>query len=76
MKSSWAWRENYRVWDANRKVFLYPENWIEPEPRPASRVPIELAEVAKVARAQRASVAVNANRETVAALLRRFAFVL
>ena len=25
--------ENYRVWEANRKVFLYPENWIEPELR-------------------------------------------
>src|SRR3954451_20384796 len=23
----------YRVWEANRKVFLYPENWIEPELR-------------------------------------------
>jgi len=21
------------VWEANRKVFLYPENWVEPEPR-------------------------------------------
>jgi hypothetical protein len=28
------WRKNYRVWEANRKVFLYPENWIEPELRP------------------------------------------
>ena len=27
------WMENYRVWEANRKVFLYPENWIEPELR-------------------------------------------
>lgn len=27
----WKWRENYRVWEANRKIFLYPENWIEPE---------------------------------------------
>jgi len=27
------WRKNYRVWEANRKVFLYPENWIEPELR-------------------------------------------
>ena len=26
----WAWRKNYRVWEANRKVFLYPENYIEP----------------------------------------------
>lgn len=23
----------YRVWEANRKIFLYPENWIEPELR-------------------------------------------
>ena len=27
----WAWMKNYRVWEANRKVFVYPENWIEPE---------------------------------------------
>jgi hypothetical protein len=27
----WRWRKNYRVWEANRKVFLYPENWIRPE---------------------------------------------
>jgi hypothetical protein len=29
----WTWMKNYRVWEANRKVFLYPENWIEPELR-------------------------------------------
>ena len=29
----WKWRKYYRVWEANRKVFLYPENWIEPELR-------------------------------------------
>ncbi|MEM9164871.1 MAG: neuraminidase-like domain-containing protein, partial [Cyanobacteria bacterium P01_F01_bin.4] len=29
----WAWMKNYRVWEANRKVFLYPENWIQPELR-------------------------------------------
>jgi hypothetical protein len=26
----WKWMQNYRVWEANRKVFLYPENWVEP----------------------------------------------
>ncbi len=31
--NEWAWMKNYRVWEANRKVFLYPENWIEPELR-------------------------------------------
>lgn len=29
----WAWMSRYRVWEANRKVFLYPENWLEPELR-------------------------------------------
>ena len=29
----WKWMQNYRIWEANRKVFLYPENWIEPELR-------------------------------------------
>jgi hypothetical protein len=26
----WSWMEKYRVWEANRKVFLYPENWLIP----------------------------------------------
>jgi Tc toxin complex TcA C-terminal TcB-binding domain/Neuraminidase-like domain/Concanavalin A-like lectin/glucanases superfamily/Salmonella virulence plasmid 28.1kDa A protein len=29
----WEWMMNYRVWEANRKVFLYPENYIEPNLR-------------------------------------------
>ena len=28
-----AWRKWYSIWEANRKIFLYPENWIEPELR-------------------------------------------
>lgn len=28
-----SWMKNYRVWEANRKIWLYPENWIEPELR-------------------------------------------
>jgi len=28
-----TWMRSYRVWEANRKIFLYPENWIEPELR-------------------------------------------
>lgn len=27
----WEWMKRYRVWEANRKVFLFPENWLEPE---------------------------------------------
>ncbi|MFK0731932.1 MAG: neuraminidase-like domain-containing protein [Gloeotrichia echinulata HAB0833] len=29
----WDWIMNYRVWEANRKVFLYPENYIDPSLR-------------------------------------------
>ncbi|WP_028978199.1 neuraminidase-like domain-containing protein [Sporocytophaga myxococcoides] len=29
----WEWMRRYRIWEANRKVFLYPENWLEPELR-------------------------------------------
>lgn len=32
-KQHWSWMKNYRVWEANRKVLLYAENWIEPELR-------------------------------------------
>jgi hypothetical protein len=32
-KKHWEWMKNFRVWEANRKVLLYPENWIEPELR-------------------------------------------
>ncbi|MDE1674626.1 neuraminidase-like domain-containing protein [Nocardia gipuzkoensis] len=27
----WDWMKRYRVWEANRKIFLFPENWLEPE---------------------------------------------
>ena len=30
---SWEWRRAYRVWEANRKVFLWPENYLEPSLR-------------------------------------------
>jgi len=29
----WEWMKRYRLWEANFKVFLYPENFIEPELR-------------------------------------------
>jgi SpoVK/Ycf46/Vps4 family AAA+-type ATPase len=31
--AKWEWSRRYRVWEANRKEFLYPENWLEPELR-------------------------------------------
>lgn len=28
--NEWEWRQSYRVWEANRRVFLFPENYLEP----------------------------------------------
>jgi SpoVK/Ycf46/Vps4 family AAA+-type ATPase len=42
----WRWRKNYRIWDANRRIFLYPENWIEPELRLPARFRVPLSELA------------------------------
>lgn len=32
-RTLWERMRRYRLWDANRKVFLYPENYLEPELR-------------------------------------------
>jgi len=29
----WSWMKRYRVWQANREIFLFPENWMQPELR-------------------------------------------
>jgi len=29
----WSWLSDYRLWEVNRKIFLYPENYLEPELR-------------------------------------------
>ena len=26
--NQWEWMKRYRIWEANREVFLYPENWL------------------------------------------------
>jgi peptidoglycan hydrolase-like protein with peptidoglycan-binding domain len=31
--AQWKWMKNFRVWEAGRKIWLYPENWIEPDLR-------------------------------------------
>ncbi|KWC42429.1 hypothetical protein WL51_03575 [Burkholderia ubonensis] len=27
----WEWMKRYRVWEVNRKMFIWPENWLDPE---------------------------------------------
>lgn len=30
-RDEWEWRKNFRVWQANRKVFLWTENYLDPD---------------------------------------------
>ncbi|KAF5578163.1 toxin subunit [Fusarium subglutinans] len=32
-RSKWSWMQHYTLWEAHRKLFLYPENWLEPSLR-------------------------------------------
>ncbi len=33
MGELWDWLKRSRVWEAVRKIFLYAENWLQPEAR-------------------------------------------
>jgi len=74
-KAEWEWRKNYRVWDANRKIFLYPENWIEPELRLSTRFRAALNDVVAFicakcgAKTKRKPVGKPAHRKSVRVLL-------
>lgn len=37
----WSWMTAYRVWEANRKIFLYPENYVEPALRTNQTTPFK-----------------------------------
>ncbi|KAM0814368.1 hypothetical protein AB5N19_00158 [Seiridium cardinale] len=32
-RKKWQWMQKFTLWQANRRVFLFPENWIEPSLR-------------------------------------------
>jgi hypothetical protein len=33
MREVWEWLKRFRVWEAGRRIFLYAENWLQPERR-------------------------------------------
>jgi hypothetical protein len=39
--AEWDWRKHYRVWEANRKIFLWPENYLFPDLRDNKTPPFE-----------------------------------
>jgi SpoVK/Ycf46/Vps4 family AAA+-type ATPase len=73
-EGEWEWLKNYRVWDANRKIFVYPENWTEPELRLPTRFRASLDEAAVFicakcgAKAKRKRIRKSAHRKSVRVL--------
>jgi hypothetical protein len=73
-EGEWEWLKNYRVWDANRKIFVYPENWTEPELRLPARFRASLDEAVAFicakcgAKAKRKRVHKSAHRKSVRVL--------
>jgi hypothetical protein len=39
MSKLWDWLRKYRLWQANRKVIVYPENYLEPDPPDETKKP-------------------------------------
>ncbi len=38
----WRWMKSYRVWEANRQVFVHPDDWMEPALCPQCSRPPEI----------------------------------
>jgi len=51
-EAGWEWRKKYRVWEANRKVFVYPENWVEPDLVLPAACRVSLREIVAAVRTQ------------------------
>jgi hypothetical protein len=49
---TWQWSKRYRVWDAARKVFVFPENWLEPDQVLSAASLVALRRVAAAVRAR------------------------
>ena len=65
----WSWRRRYRVWEASRKAFLYPENWVAPERRPSPRLQVDVRRIAAAARARPTSVLLRSAPSSTAIVL-------
>ncbi|KAF1844454.1 uncharacterized protein K460DRAFT_397544 [Cucurbitaria berberidis CBS 394.84] len=65
-KEIWAWMSRYALWQANRKVFLYPENWADPTLRDDKTEPFQQLE----ARVLQTSL----NEETIGQILRDYIY--
>ncbi|KAK3338689.1 hypothetical protein B0T25DRAFT_599373 [Lasiosphaeria hispida] len=62
----WSWMSKYSLWQANRKVFLYPENWADPSLRDDKTQAFEELESKMLQ--------MNLNKEVIGQLLREYVY--
>jgi hypothetical protein len=62
----WEWMKKFTVWQANRKVFLFPENWAEPSLRDDKSQQFEAIEAAMLQ--------TNLTKEKINALVRQYVY--
>ncbi|UKZ71157.1 uncharacterized protein TrAtP1_012119 [Trichoderma atroviride] len=67
-QSLWAWMCKFTLWQANRKVFLYPENWVDPSLRDDKTHAFEELE-SKMLEA-------SLDRDTISQLLREYVYAI
>jgi hypothetical protein len=67
-QSLWAWMCKFTLWQANRKVFLYPENWVDPSLRDDKTQAFEELE-SKMLQA-------SLDRDTISQLLREYVYAI
>ncbi|UKZ54354.1 hypothetical protein TrVGV298_008162 [Trichoderma virens] len=67
-QSLWAWMCKFTLWQANRKVFLYPENWVDPSLRDDKTHAFEELE-SKMLQA-------SLDRDTISQLLRDYVYAI
>ncbi|KAK0719120.1 hypothetical protein B0H67DRAFT_599053 [Lasiosphaeris hirsuta] len=62
----WSWMSKYTLWQANRKVFLYPENWADPSLRDDKTQAFEELESKMLQ--------MNLNKDVIGQLLREYVY--
>jgi hypothetical protein len=64
----WSWMQKHTLWEANRKVFLYPENWIDPSLRDNKTEVFKLIETS--------IMQTNLDDKTIAKMIRSYVYAI
>ncbi|KAM0426814.1 hypothetical protein ACHAQK_012313 [Fusarium lateritium] len=63
-KNRWQWMQRFTLWQANRRVFLFPENWADPTLRDDKSEPFKAIEGAVLQ--------ANLNKDKIIEIIRQY----